>query len=446
MRLFLYECKKIIGSKINFLVLIIFCLICVWIYNVNVKNDAPSILQRDYYDQGQKMSKQEVLQEIAVAKQQWTGIMDESWWERLQQAFIESELRSNEQLFDVDQMNELYGTGWSLDYALNHQDYTIAADGEVEEGKKQLILRKNILPSTKEDIAKDVAWDIYMNYAEIILKNKPWNSEDGTYGTMYSGLSGEATPSPVYSSANLSKAEILMLKDKMNSIDTFYYGDTKNLGSLLSTLATSGILLMIWVLLISTDIVNKERKNQMLEIQRTCINGKSRLILSKIGAVLISSTIGFVVIVGGVSLYALLTGGVGDASVSVIEHIYMVSIFNFRQAYLIGVMSIFLGTLVTAMIGCLVSTFIKSTYRSLALTVIIMYIVPTLFNVFGNIKNLLPVNFMSITNVSVRNFTTMFFGKPYYLYQLLPILWIPICIFIIIIVKFKYNSKSYPII
>ena len=203
---------------------------------------------------------------------------------------------------------------------------------------------------------------------------------------------------------------------------------------------------MIWVLLISTDVVNKERKNQMLEIQRTCVNGKSRLIISKMGAVLVSSIIGFIVMIGGVSLYALLTGGIGDASVSVIEGIFMVSIFNFGQAYFIGVMCILLGALTTAMIGCLVSTFIKSTYRSLALTVIVMYIVPTLFNVFGNIKNLIPVNFMSISNVSVRNFTTMFLGKPYYLYQLLPMIWIPICILIVVIVRFKYNSKSYPIV
>lgn len=442
MRLFLYECKKIICSKINFLVLIVFCLISVWIYHGNVFTPD----ERDYYDQGVLMSKKEVLKEIALAKQQWTGEMDESWWESLQQAFIESEMRSNEQLFDVDQMNQLYGPGWNLDYALNHQDYTMATDSEAEEGKKQLILRETFLPSIKEDIAKDVAWDIYMNYAETVLKNKPWNSEDGTYGVMYSGLSGEATPAPVYSSTKLSKAEILMLKEKMNSIDTFYYGDTKNWEGLLNTLTTSGILLMVWVLLISTDAVNKERKNQMLEIQRTCVNGKSRLILSKIGAVLVSSVIGFAVIIGGVSLYALLTGGIGDASVSVIEGIYMISIFNYGQAYFIGVMIILLGALATAMIGCLVSTFTKSTYRSLALTVTVMYVMPTLFNVFGNLKNLVPVNFMSISNVSVRNFTAMFFGKPYYLYQLLPMIWIPICILIVIIVRFKYNSKSYPIV
>lgn len=442
MRLFLYECKKIICSKINFLVLIVFCLISIWIYNGNVFTPA----KRDYYDQGEIMSKKEVLKEIALTKQQWTGAMDESWWERLQQTYIENEMRSNEQLFDVEKMNQLYGPGWNLDYALNHQAYTMATDSEAKEGKKQLILRETPLPSIKEDIAKDVTWDIYMNYAEIVLKNKPWNSEDGTYGVMYSGLSGEETPSPVYSSTKLSKAEILMLKEKMNSIDTFYYGDTKSWDGLLNALGVSGILLMIWVLLISTDIVNKERKNQMLEIQRTCVNGKSRLILSKIGAVLVSCIIGFAVMIGGVSLYALLTGGIGDASVSVIEGIYMVSIFNYGQAYFIGVMCILLGAFATAMIGCLVSTFIKSTYRSLALTVIVLYIVPTLFNIFGNIKNLIPVNFMSISNVSVRNFTTMFFGKPYYLYQLLPMIWIPICVLIVFIVRFKYNSKSYPIV
>lgn len=103
MRLFLYECKKIICSKINFLVLIVFCLISIWIYNGNVFTPA----KRDYYDQGEIMSKKEVLKEIALTKQQWTGAMDESWWERLQQTYIENEMRSNEQLFDVEKMNQL---------------------------------------------------------------------------------------------------------------------------------------------------------------------------------------------------------------------------------------------------------------------------------------------------------------------------------------------------
>lgn len=437
MKLFLYECKKILLSKVNLIVLIAFTMISIYTYVMNVNENPSPYLQQNYYDNGQLMGKKEVLAEVNKVVTKWEGELTPSYFHTLKETFIQYEMRLNEKLFDKEKMDALYGEGWNMDYMQYPSRY-----GEGKE--RQLIIRDQILPHTKEDIEGSIVFDIYMNYAKPLLEEKLWDNENGVRGQMFSA-GGSKVDAPVYN-ARITEEEILFLKDEINQIESFYYGQPKQWSSLLITLGTSGMLLLIWIILISSNNVNKERKNGMLELQRTSIAGKRKLILSKLMAVIVMAVIGWLALIGITTFYALITGGLGDANINLYHHLNAPSPFTYGQAFTIGIIITLLGAIVTSIIGTLMSTFIKSTYQSLGITFTLLFFVPMLLGIFGPFKYLMPHSFMNLNNSTLMRFTINIFNQVNYLYKMIPMLWIPIMLILIVVICIKYTSKTYKII
>lgn len=441
MRLYLLECKKIMTSRFHLILLLLFMMLPMVIFQNRITDTGENTNPYRHAD-GSRMSKEEIQEEVHHEKLKWTGTMDTAWWNRLKVAKKAADKRIDTHFFNMEKMNALYGKDWYEDYQSNKRDYAYADDTkEAKKGKRILYLREEFLPNYKEDIADEVVSMLYLNYGKTMLADKPWNSEDGTFGTMYSSFNNEKVAALVYS-LDVSRAELQLLKDYMNEKKSFHYGDSREWFSLLETYSTVGIVLMVWVLVISSNVVNRERKQNMLEVLSSCSRGGSALFLSKLAAVITCALIGLLLMILPVTLYAWLSGNLGDMEVNITEGLHMISIFTYQEGFLISMEVLVLGAVVCAILGTLASTCLKSSYVSLGFCMLCM-LAGTALSSYTSWMKLFPFKFMEITCVAVRGFTCNLFDHAFFLWKLLPLVWIPCTILLCYATLRIYCSRSY---
>lgn len=440
MSVFLYECKKIFRARVNIIALFLFTILLLGMFISLAQEKKDNEMQITYYDGEMEMSEQMVWDEVAHAKEEWTGEMDASWWERLSKEYRPALKRLDAHFIDMERMNALYGDGWYEDYKENQNQYAFSED-EDKEGKRLVYERSTPLLYTKEDIRDSVILKLYMNYGKTMMLNQPWNSEDGTFGEMYSMYNNEKVASPVYGTGRIEQNEILFLKAYMNQKGTFHYGDSKCWYTFLQVLSTAGMLLMIWVLFISSNLMNKERKLGMLEVLSSCTKGRATLLFSKIAAVFTCGCIGFLVMCGGLFLYAWLSGNLGDMNVNITEKLVYVSVFTYGEAFFISIGAQLLGVLAVSIIGATISTLIKSSYASLAITIAVLFLsilLDTRLTIF------MPNEFMMIESIAVRSFTVPLGSQVYFVWKLLPVVWIPLLVVLLGMNAYVYLNRQYP--
>lgn len=441
MRLYLQECKKIMTSRFHLILLLLFMIFPMVIFQ-NMITDTDSSSNPYLHADGSRMSTAEIQEEKHRVKLAWTGTMDAAWWDRLQTAYKASEKHIDTHIYDMEKMDALYGRDWYEDYQSNKKAYAYADDTkEAKSGKRILHMREVFLPNYKEDIADEVVSMLYLNYGRIMLQDKPWNSEDGTFGTMYSSFNNEEVASPVYS-LDASKAELQLLKAYMNEQKSFHYGDSKEWFSLLETYAAVGIVLMVWVLVTSSNMISKERKQNMLEVLSSCSKGGSSLFLSKLAAAITCALFALLLILLPVTLYAWLSGNLGDMAVNMTEGLHLISVFTYQEGFLISLEALALGAVICAILGTLVSTCLKSSYVSLGLCLLVMLAGAQLSSYVSWMK-LFPIKFMETTSVAVRGFTCNLFDHAFFLWKLLPLVWIPGGILLGYAALRIYRSRSY---
>lgn len=185
----------------------------------------------------------------------------------------------------------------------------------------------------------------------------------------------------------------------MNEKKSFHYGDSREWFSLLETYSTVGIVLMVWVLVISSNVVNRERKQNMLEVLSSCSRGGSALFLSKLAAVITCALIGLLLMILPVTLYAWLSGNLGDMAVNITEGLHMISVFTYQEGFLISMEVLVLGAMVCAILGTLASTCLKSSYVSLGLCMLCM-LAGTALSSYASWMKLFPFKFMELLHVS----------------------------------------------
>lgn len=392
-----------------------------------------------FHENGIKMTNEEIQAEIDAFKQKWTGEMNQEWWDALQKANKEAVYYTSLPFIDEEKMIETYGSDWFEDYFNNLDSFGYPDEnGSVEEGKKMIYKRKNQLPFTKDLIYYFEVRNLYLNYAKMMIVDQPWNSEDGTYGSMYDALTNSKVAMHAYSRINMTTEELQFLKDYMNEKDGFYYGNSKGWMNILNTISSIGVFLMIWMIMISSQMINKERDG-MMELLSSTAYGRQRLFTSKVSATFLAGLIALAINIIGVMLVAFCTHQIGDANVNVSEGLHMVSIFTYKQSFWISLFIILVGLMIISMMGVLVSTFIKSPYISLILTTMII----VSFNFFKTLRILFPMGFMSVDAVVYRNFTISIFNHVFLLCQLIPQIWIPVIIMMFTIGLRQFGSKKY---
>lgn len=444
MRVMWFECKKILYSKVNLILLVIFTAFIIWSFHSTVESHHTDTCEVGFHDSdGSLMNCGDVLKEISREKVKWTGPMNQEWWTRLEKAVAKAEKNWDYQVYDTEKMRQVYGEDWYEDLKAHEEDYTDSTDIEgIKEGKKPYYSNEELV-FTKSNIHDEVITSLYMNYGKTMMVNRPWNEDSGTFGTMYSGYNNEQVASSVYSTP-VEKEEIQLMKKSMNEKGNFHYGDSKSWFDFLNTMSMGGLLLLVWVLLISSNLINKERKNQMMEVISSCTRSRSYLFFSKHVGAILAGFIGMAVMNGSLFLYAQFSGLLGDPNVNITESLNLISVFTYGEAFILSLAVMVLGILVCAVVGTFCSTFLKSSYRSFAVTAILLLLPTMLFpRASGVIAKLMPENFMIIENVTIRTYTIMLGGNAYFLWKILPLIWMPVCILLVLISWFWYRRPSY---
>lgn len=437
MRLCLFECKKIWKQRMNWMLLIVFTFLSIFLFH-NMSSTNLNELGRYYKEDGSLMSVQEVQKEISKAKEKWSGTMDETWWNTLQVEYQVSKYSTSYRLIDFDKMNATYGETWYNEYATYPERFSYPGEIDTQANLKVVHVRDTPLPNKVEDIYIDVTQSLFMNYASTMLTHKQWNSSDGTYGTGY-GMDGKVHKWPVYTNSNLSSHELTLLKDFMNEQESFHYADSKNWMEILRVLSSIGIFSAIWVIVISSNSINKERSNGMLEVLSAAPKGGSKLFVSKLLATCICGVTGLCVMVGGLLVYAMLTGQIGDPNVNITEGLVAISIFTYGESFVISMGVMLLGILVTSLVGVLLSTWLTSSYLSLAITFLLIF----LPQFIQKIAVLFPIEFMRVSDVAITRFTIDLFDHAFLVYRILPLLYLPICVILGWISWRKFINKNY---
>ena len=120
----------------------------------------------------------------------------------------------------------------------------------------------------------------------------------------------------------------------------------------------------------------------------------------------------------------------------------MISVFTYQEGFFISMEVLVLGAVVCAILGTLASTCLKSSYVSLGLCMLCM-LAGTALSSYASWMKLFPFKFMELTCVAVRGFTCNLFDQAFFLWKLLPLVWIP-CSFLLCYATLRiYRSRSY---
>lgn len=138
MRVMWFECKKILYSKVNLILLVIFTASIIWSFHSTVESHHTDTCEVGFHNSdGSLMNCGDVLKEISREKVKWTGTMDQEWWTRLEKATAKAEKNWDYQVYDTEKMRQMYGEEWYEDLKAHEEDYTDSTDIEgIKEGKK----------------------------------------------------------------------------------------------------------------------------------------------------------------------------------------------------------------------------------------------------------------------------------------------------------------------
>ena len=79
MRLYLLECKKIMTSRFHLILLLLFMMLPMVIFQNRITDTGENTNPYRHAD-GSRMSKEEIQEEVHHEKLKWTGTMDAAWW------------------------------------------------------------------------------------------------------------------------------------------------------------------------------------------------------------------------------------------------------------------------------------------------------------------------------------------------------------------------------
>lgn len=190
------------------------------------------------------------------------------------------------------------------------------------------------------------------------------------------------------------------IKDNMNAIPSFNFGNYKGWNYLLDTLSVMALLYGIYITYLISNMFNKEKACNIDELLRTTKIGRKELTIYKVYATLIAAVI---IPLFAIAIYTLITQllfGLGDGSVTLMVK-QGISPFTYFDSFVYGTGIIILGMVTLASIALFVSSIWKSSYISLGISLTLL-LLPIFFKVdFNgfNIMALFPINYLMLANV-----------------------------------------------
>lgn len=420
------EMKKILKNKWIWLIFIGVILIS------NIFSQSSSNL-REYQglsDEGEMLNGKEAYWYTEEIGKEYEGAMDDAWFARFEQDYVEEQKKYLAANFDVSRMQEVYGNDWMDYYIANEEDFMnekhIKENPEyLEQGRMPYY---EIEQAPRYTLRYSFLSSLRNNYVEHV-QTKPWNQN----GIVKKGREDFS----LYSNTLLQNKEKDFIKDTLNKEEIFYYGNSDGWKALLSLIANSYFLFPMFLILISSNMFNKEKNTQMMEIIRTSKYGKKKCAIAKIIAITLTAWLFTALLLAADTLYIFTTMGLGNWQVNAAAAYVSISPFTFQQIYLSAIALYMLGAFVIVQTCCLLSCLLKSNYVSLLLStaaIVIPNVLP------GKIFHLFPMQFMELGSSLINGATFQFLDSIYFIKDIAFFWILPIIVFALI---GYYYYKSY---
>lgn len=232
------------------------------------------------------------------------------------------------------------------------------------------------------------------------------------------------------------------IREIMNNV-TFYFGNYVPADALYQMMIAFGPIFAIYLALTITPVFSQEYGANMMDCIKATKIGKQKTAISKILCSLI--------LVFGIPLIALpvfylitiLIIGVPDLDIT-LAVFQSITPYTFQDAVLYGTITLIIGGLAVCSCSLMISSYIKSSYVSMAVSLVLLLVPMILYININGIypSQFIPFFFMILSNV----FNTMPFialGDMVILYKdIILVLWIPISIVLLLLCLIKYRIRE----
>lgn len=232
------------------------------------------------------------------------------------------------------------------------------------------------------------------------------------------------------------------IREMMNDV-TFYFGNYIPAEMFYQLIIAFGPIFAIYLALTITPVFSQEYGMNMMDCIKATNIGKQKTAICKALCSLIL-VFGIPLIVLPVFyLITILTKGVPDLDIT-LAVFQSITPYTFQDAVLYGTITLIIGGLAVCSCSLLISSCIKSSYVSMAVSLVLLLVPMILYiNINGvYLSQFVPFFFMIISNV----FDTMPFialGDMVMLYKdIIFVLWIPISIVILLLCLIKYRIRE----
>lgn len=417
----LYEGKKILRSPWVWLGFLAVLLGSLFLNTLHVSTN-----WQGYAEDGSILKGEQVIAYEQELQKDHEGEMDDTWFQTLHME-VEQAIKQDAMLrADHTKMEEAYGKAWLSLYC--EDPYRFLEIGIMEQNPD---VSFHELPFYKMDAYKDgvllkrsILEELQNGYASFV-KERLWNQI-------------HEEKKDAYWTRRMSQQEQQHVLADLNARTSFFYGESTGWRMVLNGFAGAYFLFPIFLIILTSQMFNKEKSSNMMELIKTSTYGKRKVAYAKLLAGVLLTLIFTWLLISGILLYAYFHYGLGNwnALLSVLNT-GAINPFTLKEAVLGGIWMISVGALVVSIVSMFFSCMLKSRYASLVLSIVV-FLLPALIQ--NDVMKLMPIHFMEVKNVFFSIQMLTLFHSLYYFVE---VVWIWILPMMLLCIACIWQYRSY---
>lgn len=417
----LYEGKKLLRSPWVWLGFFAVLLGSLFLNTLHVSTN-----WQGYAEDGSILKGEQVIAYEQEIQKGYEGEMDDAWFQALHME-VEQAIKQDAMLrVDHTKMEEAYGRDWLslyceapyrfLDIEVMEQNPDASFDElpfyTMDAYKNGVLLKRTILE------------ELQNGYAGFV-KERLWNQT-------------HEEKKDAYWTRRMSQQEQQKVLADLNKRASFFYGESTGWKMVLNGFAGAYFLFPIFLIILTSQMFNKEKSSNMMELIKTSSYGKRKVAYAKLLAGILLTLMFTWLLVGGILLYAYSRYDLGNwnALLSVLNA-GAINPFTLKDAVLGGIWMITIGALVVSIVSMFLSCMLKSRYASLVLSIVV-FILPALIQ--NDVMKLMPIHFMEVKNVF---FSIQMLSLFHSLYYFVEVVWIWILPMVMFCITSIWQYRSY---
>lgn len=417
----LYEGKKILRSPWVWLGFLAVLLGSLFLNTLHVSTN-----WQGYAEDGNILKGEQVIAYEQELQKDHEGEMDDTWFQTLHME-VEQAIKQDAMLrADHTKMVEAYGKDWLSLYC--EDPYQFLEIGIMEQNPEASFheLPFYTMGTYQEGVLlkRSILEELQNGYAGFV-KERLWNQI-------------HEEKKDAYWTRRMSKQEQEKVLADLNAKASFFYGESTGWKMVLNGFAGAYFLFPIFLIILTSQMFNKEKSSNMMELIKTSTYGKRKVAYAKLLAGVLLTLIFTWLLISGILLYAYFRYGLGNwnALLSVLNT-GAINPFTLKEAVLGGIWMISVGALVVSIVSMFFSCMLKSRYASLVLSIVV-FLLPALIQ--NDVMKLMPIHFMEVKNVFFSIQMVSLFHSLYYFVE---VVWIWILPMILLCIACIWQYRSY---